>query len=98
MSYCMLSPNAGQRAGGFLPKGAALAGLGLVMAASLVLLGCGDVFRPVANPELKPGGDPAGVRLAIVISEGAPGQFGAATQIDVSGDTNSGNSPLGHNP
>lgn len=98
MSYFMVSTNADQRPGWSWSKVAALAGLCLVIAASLALLGCGDVFRPVANPQLKPGGDPAAVRLAIVVSQGAPGQFGAATQVNVSGDTNSGNFPLGHNP
>ena len=93
MAYFMVSANAARR-----PSSKLAVSTALLVAASLVLAGCGDVFRPVANPQLKPGGDPAAIRLAIVVSQGSAGQFGAATQLNVSGDTNSGNFPLGHNP
>ncbi|MGZ4826942.1 MAG: beta-propeller fold lactonase family protein [Terriglobales bacterium] len=60
----------------------------------VILIGCGDVYRPVANPVLKPGGDPQALRIALVLSNssGAPGM---ATAVDVSGDTNIGNFVIG---
>lgn len=62
-----------------------------------MLTGCGDTFRPVANPILKPGGDPSTVHVALVVSNnsGAPGM---AAAIDVSGDTNIGNFAVGRGP
>lgn len=71
--------------------------VGAALAAALawvILIGCGDVYRPVANPVLKPGGDPQILRIALVLSNnsGAPGM---ATAVDVSGDTNIGNFVVG---
>jgi YVTN family beta-propeller protein len=61
----------------------------------VILAGCGDVYRPVANPILKPGGDPQVTRLAVVIGNN-PATSGVATVVDVSGDTNIGNFAVGH--
>jgi len=47
---------------------------------------CGDVYRPVANPVLQPGGDPQRTAHALVVSSNGPNQ-GTAVIIDVSGDT-----------
>jgi YVTN family beta-propeller protein len=60
----------------------------------VILIGCGDVYRPVANPVLKPGGDPQPTHFALVLSNnsGAPGM---ASVVDVSGDTNIGNFVVG---
>jgi YVTN family beta-propeller protein len=71
---------------------AIVAGLGWVM-----LVGCGDVYRPVANPILKPGGDPQNTHVAVVLSNnnGSPGM---AAAIDVSGDSNIGNFVVGRRP
>lgn len=60
----------------------------------VILIGCGDVYRPVANPVLKPGGDPQALRIALVLSNNS-GASGMATAVDVSGDTNIGNFALG---
>jgi YVTN family beta-propeller protein len=71
---------------------------GIAAALAWVLLsGCGDVYRPVANPVVKPGGDPQATRVAVVISNnnGSPGM---ASSIDVSGDTNIGNFVVGRSP
>jgi len=64
---------------------------------SLFCSGCGEVFRPVANPVPLPGGDPQRVAHAIVLSaNGAdPGNI---INLDVSGDTNIGTIPAGRNP
>jgi YVTN family beta-propeller protein len=49
--------------------------------------GCGDTYRPVANPIIGPGGQPQNVNYAFVASFNPNGN-GAASQFDVSGDTN----------
>jgi YVTN family beta-propeller protein len=71
---------------------------GVAAALAWVLLtGCGDVYRPVANPVLRPGGDPQATSVAVVISNnnGSPGM---ASSIDISGDTNIGNFVVGRSP
>lgn len=71
---------------------------GIAAALAWVLLsGCGDTYRPVANPVPKPGGDPQATRVAVVISNnnGSPGM---ASTIDISGDTNIGNFVVGRSP
>ncbi len=60
----------------------------------VVLTGCGDVYRPVANPVLKPGGDPQARHIALVINANG-GSPGVATAVDMSGDTNVGNFLVG---
>lgn len=65
----------------------ALAGL---LLAFLICTGCGDVFRPVANPLPGPVPDPKNFHFAIVASQNAPGNPGAGMQIDVSGDSTVG--------
>ena len=59
-----------------------------------LLTGCGDVYRPVASPIQKPGGDPQATRVALVISNNN-GSPGVVSSIDVSGDTNIGNFVVG---
>lgn len=61
----------------------------LALAAFLLLLapGCGDQYRPVANPIISGGGQPQGVHYAYVVNYNPNGD-GSTTQIDVSGDTN----------
>ena len=78
------------------PRRNLLAGIAAALVWAL-LVGCGDVYRPVANPILKPGGDPQARRIALVVSNnnGSPGM---ATSIDVSGDTNIGNFAVGRGP
>lgn len=62
-------------------------GLLLLMAFFLLLdLGCGDQYRPVANPIIGPGGQPAATHYAYVVNFN-PGGNGSTTQINVSGDT-----------
>jgi YVTN family beta-propeller protein len=50
-------------------------------------LGCGDQYRPIANPIVSPGGQPQNLYNAYVLSYNPVG-FGSITQIDVSGDSN----------
>jgi YVTN family beta-propeller protein len=50
-------------------------------------LGCGDQYRPIANPIVSPGGQPQNANFAFVLNYNPIG-FGSNTKIDVSGDTN----------
>ena len=50
-------------------------------------LGCGDQYRPVANPIVSPGGQPQTAHYAWVVNYNPQGD-GSTTEIDVSGDTN----------
>jgi YVTN family beta-propeller protein len=61
----------------------------IALAAFLLLieLGCGDQYRPVANPIVSPGGQPQTTHFAWVVNYNASGN-GSTTEIDVSGDTN----------
>jgi len=55
---------------------------------SLVLeIGCGDQYRPIANPIVSPGGQPQNTYNAYVVNYNPTG-FGSTMQIDVSGDSN----------
>jgi YVTN family beta-propeller protein len=53
----------------------------------LLELGCGQTYRPVANPIIGPGGQPQNTNYAFIGSSNPNGN-GAISQIDVSGNTN----------
>jgi YVTN family beta-propeller protein len=53
----------------------------------LAELGCGDQYRPVANPISSPGGQPQATHFAWVVNYNPVGN-GSTTEIDVSGDSN----------
>ncbi len=61
--------------------------LGLAAFLLLVAPGCGDQYRPVANPIISGGGQPQATHYAYVVNYNPNGD-GSTTQIDVSGDTN----------
>jgi len=65
---------------------------------SLTLVGCGDYFRPVAIPVLRPGGDPSLLHTAVVVNQNIGGTAGGTTHVDISGDTNVGNFTVGRGP
>jgi DNA-binding beta-propeller fold protein YncE len=52
----------------------------------LLELGCGDQYRPVANPVIGPGGQPQTTHYAYVVNSNPAGS-GSTTQINVSGDS-----------
>jgi len=71
----------------------------------VVLVSCGDTYRPIVTPITQPGGDPQATHYAIVINanNGQPTDLNtgigpSASQFDVSGDTNIGNRRLGLSP
>ncbi len=61
----------------------------LLLAALLTAaqLGCGNQYRPVANPITSPGGQPQTTHFAWVVNFN-PNGAGTTTEIDVSGDSN----------
>lgn len=72
--------------------------LAATLAAVLLWIGCGDVFRPIAVPLPGPNPDPKNYHFAMVLSQNAAGNPGSAMQIDVSGDTNVGVAVTGLTP
>jgi YVTN family beta-propeller protein len=68
----------------------------LALSALLLLaeLGCGNQYRPVANPIISPGGQPQTTHFAWVVNYNPNGD-GSTTQIDVSGDTNTAVNSMG---
>jgi DNA-binding beta-propeller fold protein YncE len=52
----------------------------------LLELGCGDQYRPVANPIIGPGGQPQITHYAYIVNYNPSGN-GSTTQINVSGDS-----------
>jgi YVTN family beta-propeller protein len=78
-------------------SGATAAVLAAVFSLGLLCSGCGDVFRPVANPVPQPGGDPQRTAHALVVSSNGSSP-GTAVDIDTTGDTNVGIFNVGRNP
>jgi len=75
-----------------------------LIAATLIELGCGDVYRPISTPLPVTSGNPSGPETEVVLNlcptgsvctdnTGAPSGT-VLTDVDVSGDTNAGNKPL----
>lgn len=59
-------------------------------------LGCGDQYRPVANPIISPGGQPQSTHFAWVLNfNPSSNNSGTTTQIDVSGNTNTAVNTMG---
>ena len=84
-----------------LKQGAFTALLGL--SSLFFIAGCGDTFRPIANPLPKPAPDPKASGTAVVVFSGGPSSGGTAAtgtsvQINVAGDSITGEVPLGVNP
>jgi len=71
--------------------------IAFVLVSAVLLAGCGDVFRPVANPLPRAGGDPAAAGEAIVLS-GNGALAGTTTHINTSGDTVVAIEHVGVNP
>lgn len=74
------------------------AGAILMFFALALWTGCGDIFRPVANPIPGATTDPRNYHVAVVVSQNAAGNPGTAMQIDVSGDSNVGVVNTGQQP
>ena len=85
-----------------LKQSAASALIGL--SSLLFIAGCGDTFRPIATPLPKPSPDPSEPHTAVVIFKGGPASGSGAPapsnsmQINVAGESISGQVPLGVDP
>lgn len=88
-----------------------IAGILASVSVTLLLLGCGDTYRPVVNPEVPPGGNPEYSNTAFVVNQGLPETSVSATcanppcptagtiaQIDVPGDVDMAEIDVGRTP
>ncbi len=75
----------------------------LLLVAATMIIGCGDVYRPIASPLPTTAGNPAGAETEVVLScclsptsQNAigPNPSSVLTAINVSGDSNTGNKVL----
>src|SRR5436305_5093305 len=64
---------------------------------AVLVLGCGDTFRPTISVQPGTTGDPSNLQQALVLATNPAGN-GSDTHIDVSGDTNVGVVTVGVNP
>src|SRR5664280_2238626 len=84
---CLHSPRSGSSPSGVWMK--IFRGTIFLLLAAFILLaelGCGDQYRPVANPIIGPGGQPQSTHFAYVVNYNPNGD-GSTTTIDVSGDS-----------
>src|ERR1039457_7088328 len=84
---CLHSPRSGSSPSGVWMK--IFRGTIFLLLAAFILLaelGCGDQYRPVANPITGPGGQPQSTHYAYVVNYNPNGD-GSTPTIDVSGDT-----------
>src|SRR5664280_2210502 len=86
---CLHSPRSGSSPSGVWMK--IFRGTIFLLLAAFILLaelGCGDQYRPVANPIIGPGGQPQSTHFAYVLNSNSnPNGDSSTTKIDVSGDT-----------
>lgn len=73
------------------------AGIAAVVLFTIFAIGCGQTFRRIAIPEPQPGGDPQALKHAIVVNQNG-GSLGSTTNVDISGDSNVGNTIVGVGP
>lgn len=73
-------------------------GLAAIALATILWMACGDVYRPVVIPIAVTPPNPQSFHAVYAISTNQQAYPGAAFQIDVSGDTNIGQAPMGINP
>jgi hypothetical protein len=91
-----LRRQAGVRMNGMLKAACAAV---LLIAATTIEIGCGDTYRPVALPLPTTTGNPSGAETEVVLNQCPSGSGSACTSsvitdINVSGDTNTGNKVL----
>jgi len=63
----------------------------------LIMVGCGDTYRPIAYPITKPGGDPQTFDYVAIINTNGTNN-GSVMQINVGGDSASAVAPVGQEP
>src|SRR4051794_4812210 len=85
---------------GFARRRTASSMMAFLSVAILALIsGCGDYYRPVANPIPQTGGpQPAAPGFGLVLSNTGPGVQGIVTSINLPGDTSQGQVSVGIDP
>ena len=71
--------------------------LAVMLAATLLCVACGQIYRPVVIPTQLTPPTPANFHTVFGLDANVPGQPGAAVQIDVSGDSVVGQTPTDPN-
>jgi YVTN family beta-propeller protein len=69
----------------------------VMLAATLVCVACGDIYRPVVIPTTTTPPNPANFHAVFGLNANLPGNPGTAVQIDVSGDSVIGQTPTDAN-
>jgi YVTN family beta-propeller protein len=69
--------------------------LAVGLSLALIGTGCGDVYRPVAQPIIGPPPNPGALHFVAAITTDGPADPGSASRIDVSGDSVEGTFPTG---
>jgi hypothetical protein len=64
----------------------------------LICVGCGDVYRPTIIPNPVPIPPPQNFHTAFVVNQNGTVYPGTGMQVDVSGDSNAGNTKVAMNP
>ncbi|HVJ06080.1 MAG TPA: hypothetical protein VM578_10445, partial [Candidatus Saccharimonadales bacterium] len=67
----------------------------VLLAICVIEIGCGETYRPIATPKPVTTGNPSGAETEVVLNQ-APNVNSVLTNINVSGDTNSGNKLMGN--
>jgi YVTN family beta-propeller protein len=91
----MLNRNALLKFGTNVCRGAQSLTLGILF---LLCFGCGETYRPVANPIIPNQPNPAFTHIVMMISDNGTNNPGASTTIDVSGDSATSQSQTGLGP
>ncbi len=67
----------------------------VLLAICVIEIGCGGTYRPIATPNPVTTGNPSGAETEVVLNQ-SPNVNSVLTNINVSGDTNSGNKLMGN--
>src|SRR4051812_9179517 len=73
------------------------AGVAAILLVVFISVGCGDAYRPIANPVIQPGGNPQGTDTVYAMNQNAFGP-GSISQFNVAGDAVIGNRPVSIDP
>src|SRR4051795_2233375 len=72
-------------------------GVAAILLVVFISVGCGDAYRPIANPVTQPGGNPQGSDTVYAMNQNAFG-LGSISQINVAGDVVIGNRSVSSDP